>query len=165
LSALTQHPIRRRTTRQVDATWRALAASVAHPTAEQVLGAVQRELPATSRGTVYRNLGKLVADERARVVHGSGRAARVDARLDAHDHFVCTQCTLVADVERPVERRRRAARRVAGHRVDGRMLTYYGVCRGCEVSRPAARGRATVTAHAPRSPRSRGGMRHVRERE
>jgi len=124
--------IRRRTTRQLDATVRVLAASVAHPTAEQVLDGVRREVPAVGRGTVYRILGKLVADGHARVVHGSGRAARYDARLDAHDHFVCTRCTLVADVEQHGARRSPVRARVGGHRVEGRTLTYFGVCRSCE---------------------------------
>jgi Fe2+ or Zn2+ uptake regulation protein len=129
---------RRRTTRQVDATLRALAASFAHPTAEQVLDAVRRELPSIGRGTVYRNLSKLVTDGNARIVHGNGRAARFDARLDVHDHFVCTRCTLVADVERCFERQPRARARVAGHRVESRTLTYFGVCRTGEGGARAA---------------------------
>ena len=57
-----------------------------------------------------------------------------DARLDAHDHFLCTRCTLLLDVEpspaRPAGRPTRT--RVRGHRVDGRVLTYLGVCRACD---------------------------------
>ena len=55
---------RPRATRQLDATLRVLLGSDQHPTAEQVLHAVRAELPAVSRGTVYRNLAKLVATER-----------------------------------------------------------------------------------------------------
>lgn len=124
---------RQRSTRQLDATFRVLLESSEHPTAEQVYRAVRAEIPAISRGTVYRNLGKLVAARRALLVHVHDRCARYDARLDPHDHFLCTRCTLLLDVEgtRAVVRTRRRTR-VRGHRVDGRTLTYFGVCRACE---------------------------------
>ena len=123
-----------RSTRQLDATFRVLFGSREHPTAEQVFRAVRRELPTISRGTVYRNLGKLLAARRVRLVHVHDRCARYDARLDPHDHFLCTRCTMLVDVESaPSSHRRvRPRARVRGHRVEGRTLTFYGVCRGCE---------------------------------
>jgi Fe2+ or Zn2+ uptake regulation protein len=126
---------RPRATRQLDATLRALTESSDHPSAERLFDIVRAELPAVSRGTVYRNLGKLVAAERVRVVHVHGRCSRFDARLDPHDHFVCTRCALLIDVERGDGVTKRVRGRVRGHRVDGRTLTYFGVCRGCESRR------------------------------
>lgn len=125
---------RPRSTRQLDATFAVLLRSREHPTAEQLFHAVRREMPAISRGTVYRNLGKLLWAQRVRVVHVHDRCARYDARLDPHDHFLCTRCTMLLDVEStPAEpQRRRRPGRVRGHRVEGRTLTYFGVCRGCE---------------------------------
>ncbi len=125
---------RQRSTRQLDATFRVLFESREHPTAEQVYRAVRRELPAISRGTVYRNLGKLVSAARVHLVHVHDRCARYDARLEPHDHFLCTRCTLLLDVESrlPAPHRRPSRARIRGHRVEGRTLTYYGLCRGCE---------------------------------
>jgi Fur family peroxide stress response transcriptional regulator len=123
---------RPRATRQLDATLRVLLGSDQHPSAEQVFHAVRGELPAVSRGTVYRNLGKLLASERVRVVHVHDRCARYDARLDPHDHFVCTRCTMLLDVERGQAKVSSGRARVRGHRVEGRTLTYFGVCRRCE---------------------------------
>jgi len=123
---------RPRATRQLDATLRVLFDSREHPTAEQVYQAVRAELPAVGRGTVYRNLQKLLLTGRARLVHVHDRAARYDARLDAHDHFVCTRCALVVDVEPAQRTTPRARKRVAGHRVEGRTSTYFGVCRRCD---------------------------------
>jgi Fe2+ or Zn2+ uptake regulation protein len=125
---------RRRSTRQLDATFRVLFESREHPTAEQVYHAVRRQLPSVSRGTVYRNLGKLVASERVRLVHVHDRCARYDARLEPHDHFFCSRCTMLLDVEiRATARPRRPSRvRIRGHRIEGRTLTYFGLCRGCE---------------------------------
>ncbi|HEY8517166.1 MAG TPA: transcriptional repressor [Candidatus Binatia bacterium] len=123
---------RQRATRQLDATLRVLSASREHPTAEEVYRAVCRELPGVGRGTVYRNLQKLLAAGRARLVHVHDRAARYDARLDPHDHFVCTRCAMVIDVERGREAEPPTRTRVAGHRVEGRTVTYFGACNACE---------------------------------
>lgn len=124
---------RQRSTRQLDATVRVLVDSRAHPTAEQVYHAVRRELPSVSRGTVYRNLGKLLTAERVRLVHVRDRCARYDARLDPHDHFLCTRCTMLLDVDVRPSGRRHPGRpmHLRGHRVEGCTSTYYGVCRGC----------------------------------
>lgn len=138
-----------RSTRQLDATLRALWADARHPTAERVYQAVRAEMPSVSRGTVYRNLHKLLDLGQARLVHVGERAARYDGRLDGHDHFACTRCGLVVDVEQGGGRRESVRGRVAGHRVEGRTLTYFGTCRGCEASvaegraRAAARGRVS----------------------
>jgi Fe2+ or Zn2+ uptake regulation protein len=131
---------RQRSTRQLDATLAVLAESDRHPSAEQVYAAVRARIPAVSRGTVYRNLGKLVAARRVRVVQVHDRAARYDARLDPHDHYLCTRCAMLVDVESP-PRRRRGDARVRGHRVEGRTLTYLGVCRACESARATPQGR------------------------
>lgn len=123
---------RQRSTRQLDATLQALVASTEHPTAEQVFREVRRQVPAISRGTVYRNLGKLIAARRVRLVHVHDRCARYDARLDPHDHFLCTRCTMLLDVESRPRGLRRSRARVRGHRIEGHTLTYFGVCRDCE---------------------------------
>jgi Fe2+ or Zn2+ uptake regulation protein len=123
---------RPRATRQLEATLRVLQSSRQHPSAEQIFHAVRAELPAVSRGTVYRNLSKLLGAERVRLVHVHDRSARYDARLDPHDHFVCTRCTMLLDVECGQAKLGSRRTRVRGHRIEGRTLTYYGVCRECE---------------------------------
>lgn len=131
-----------RSTRQLDEIYRVLCASDAHPTAEQVYRAVRSQMPAVSRGTVYRNLAKLVGGGQVRIVHVHDRCARYDARLDAHDHFFCLGCTLLLDVA-PASSgtdRSRTRSRVRGHRVEGRVLTWLGTCRSCEAAAVAKRG-------------------------
>ncbi len=125
-----------RQTRQLDATFRALRDATDHPTAEQVLTRVRSWLPKVSRGTVYRNLGKLVGDGRVQLVPVD-RAARYDARLDAHDHFVCRVCGAVLDV--PL----RAAGEnppltLDGHIIEAIERTYHGCCRTCAASDPGS---------------------------
>lgn len=121
-----------RTTRQLDATERALCASRTHPTAEEVFDAVRLSIPSISLATVYRNLQKLVAQDRARVMALTDRPARFDGRTDPHDHFVCRRCARVIDVERTVDRAQPRPRRVAGHRVQDLALTYFGSCAACD---------------------------------
>ena len=130
---------RQRSTRQLDATLAVLAASDRHPSAEQVFALVRAQIPAVSRGTVYRNLGKLIATRRARIVHVHDRVARYDARLDPHDHYLCTRCAMLLDVEHRQPPAGNAQRRVRGHRIEARALTYLGTCRSCESA--ATKGR------------------------
>jgi len=132
MAARRPQPVRRRATRQLDATFRVLAESTQHPTAEQVYQAVRADLPAIGRGTVYRNLTKLVSAGSVRLVHVHDRSARYDARLDPHDHFLCTRCAMLLDVERGQSKVRSAGARMRGHRVEDRSLTYFGMCRCCE---------------------------------
>jgi Fe2+ or Zn2+ uptake regulation protein len=131
-----------RSTRQLDAVYRVLCDSDAHPTAEQVYRAVRSALPAVSRGTVYRNLAKLVTAGRVRIVHVHDRCARYDARLEPHDHFLCVGCTMLLDVAptRGAQGRSRTRSRIRGHRVAGRVVTWLGTCRSCDAATAAKRG-------------------------
>jgi len=119
-----------RSTRQLEATYGVLARASDHPSAEAVFRRVRTSLPRVSRGTVYRNLGKLLEEGRIRLVPSPDRRARYDARLDEHDHFVCTSCGAVIDV--PSRSAPRAGVRIEGHLAWEVDQTYRGRCRDCE---------------------------------
>ncbi|MBY0278464.1 transcriptional repressor [Candidatus Binatia bacterium] len=132
-----------RSTRQLDAVYGVLCASTAHPSAEQVFRAVRERIPTVSRGTVYRNLAKLVAAGRVRIVHVHDRRARYDARLDPHDHFQCLACTTLVDVSpsrRTDDVRQPTRAQLGGNRVSGRVVTWLGTCRTCTPTTNARRG-------------------------
>ena len=118
-----------RHTRQLDATYQVLQLAVDHPTADQVLARVRKSLPSVSRGTVYRNLAKLVGDGRLRLVP-VGRVARYDARLDSHDHFMCGDCGAVLDVPLGTAAESTPSS-LGGHAVAGVTRTYHGRCSAC----------------------------------
>jgi Fur family transcriptional regulator, peroxide stress response regulator len=103
-----------------------------HPTAERVHARVRKSIPTVSLGTVYRNLQKLAAQERIRVLHGADRAARYDAVLEEHDHFLCERCGAVTDVS-PVRGLPVASPELAraGYSIRAQRLTFYGVCPRC----------------------------------
>src|SRR5580698_2018360 len=70
-----------------------------HPTAAEILEAVNRVDPRSSRATTYNNLRDLVQAGLVREVAVEGRAARFDAKDTRHHHFICDQCGGVEDLE------------------------------------------------------------------
>lgn len=70
-----------------------------HPTAAEIFEAVNRVDPRSSRATTYNNLRDLVQVGLVREVAVEGRAARFDAKVMRHHHFVCDRCGNVEDME------------------------------------------------------------------
>ena len=70
-----------------------------HPTAAEIFEAVNRADPRCSRATAYNNLRDLVQAGLVREVAVEGRAARFDAKVRQHHHFVCDRCGKVEDLE------------------------------------------------------------------
>lgn len=139
-----------RETRQLRATFDALAGASDHPTTEQVFRRVRRLLPRVSLGTVYRNLEKLRAQGRARVVHIAGGPARYDARIGEHDHFLCEACSAVIDLE-PLRGRADTSRlRRDGFVVHAQSVALYGLCRGCAMSPAPPRRRTSAVSTSRR---------------
>jgi Fe2+ or Zn2+ uptake regulation protein len=120
-----------RSTRQLITTYEVLAAASDHPTAEQILLRVRARLPRVSLGTVYRNLEKLRAQGRLRVVNIGPGVARYDALLTDHDHFFCEACAAVIDVPPPPDQGDVQPLCRAGYVVRVRSVVIYGLCRGC----------------------------------
>jgi Fe2+ or Zn2+ uptake regulation protein len=132
-----------RRTRQLEAVYETVCKALDHPTAEQVYTRVRRRIPSVSLGTVYRNLQKLAAQQRLRVLHLGDRVARYDVMLAPHDHFVCERCATVTDI---VQKRRAPADcshlQRAGFSVRAQDLTFYGICPHCRARTRPARLRA-----------------------
>jgi Fur family peroxide stress response transcriptional regulator len=70
-----------------------------HPTAAEILEAVNRVDPRSSRATTYKNLRDLVQAGLVREVAVEGRSARFDAKGIRHHHFICDRCGNVEDLE------------------------------------------------------------------
>lgn len=70
-----------------------------HPTAAEIFEGVNRLDPRSSRATTYNNLRDLVQAGLVREVATEGRAARFDAKIVRHHHFVCDRCGSVEDME------------------------------------------------------------------
>jgi Fur family transcriptional regulator, peroxide stress response regulator len=102
-----------------------------HATADEIFEALNRRDPRVSRATVYNSLRDLARTGLVRQVPGEGKAARFDAYLQPHHHFVCDQCGEVEDIDWfdiPVSSWKSAVgtRKVREHEV-----VFHGVCASC----------------------------------
>ena len=70
-----------------------------HATADEIFDALNRRDPRVSRATVYNCLRDLSRTGLVREVPGEGKAARYDANLLRHHHFICDVCARVEDIE------------------------------------------------------------------
>jgi len=122
---------RARNTKQLQVVWEAIKDDTSHPTADQVYDKVRRRLPNVSLGTVYRNLQKLVADEKLQILM-LGRSQRFDPLVKRHQHFICEQCGRVFDVLVTGDDEIRPAKLPhTGFKVSSHQLAFYGACRHC----------------------------------
>jgi len=111
-----------------------LAQHSVHATAEEIFHAVNRNDPRASRATVYNNLRSLAKAGLVREVISEGKAARFDANLRRHHHFVCGSCHAVEDVswfDLPLSAGRAA---LGGRQVTDYDVTFRGVCLRCRDS-------------------------------
>ncbi|MBF6620418.1 MAG: transcriptional repressor [Patulibacter sp.] len=120
-----------RVTPQRLALHRILAQSHRHVTAEGLLREASSELPGLALPTVYSTL-ELFADLGVvRRVAAPG-AARYDTDPSPHDHFTCSRCGALIDLDTSASRA--AARKAAeagGHRVDSATVVVSGHCATC----------------------------------
>jgi Fur family peroxide stress response transcriptional regulator len=120
-----------RNTKQLEVIWDAIKDDTSHPTADQVYDKVRGRLPNISLGTVYRNLQKLVADEKLQVLM-LGRSQHFDPLVKRHQHFICEKCGQVFDVLVDTEDEIKPARLPhAGFKITSHQLAFYGACKHC----------------------------------
>lgn len=70
-----------------------------HATVEELWAALNRRHAKASRATVYNTLHALVEAGLVKEFTLDGKAARYDANLQPHHHFVCDSCGSVEDVD------------------------------------------------------------------
>lgn len=69
-----------------------------HPTVEQILEAINQELPIASKASVYSALKTLQKVGLIREVLLQAGVTRYDAKVIPHHHFVCESCGAIADM-------------------------------------------------------------------
>jgi len=120
-----------RNTKQLEVIWEAIKDDTSHPTADQVYARVRERFPNVSLGTVYRNLQKLVADEKLQVLM-LGRSQHFDPLVTRHQHFICEKCGRVFDVLVDTRDEIKPAKLPhAGFKVTSHQLAFYGACKNC----------------------------------
>jgi len=114
-----------------------LAQHTVHSTADEIFHAVNRNDPRASRATVYNNLRSLTKAGLVREVMSEGKAARFDANLRPHHHFMCERCGTVEDIgwfDLPSS----AGRAALGQReISTYEILFRGACVRCRTSQSA----------------------------
>ena len=120
-----------RTTPQRYAVLEHLARRRVHATADEIFLAVNRTDPRASRATVYNSLRSLEKAGLVREVMSEGKAARYDASLHRHHHFVCERCGIVEDIEWFDLPPAAAQAALGGREVRHYDIVFRGVCENC----------------------------------
>jgi len=107
-----------------------LQASVAHPTPDEVLSAVNEKFPMTSRATVYNTLNWLKGAGLVREVFEAG-TVRYDPNTSDHHHFVCRACGKVEDIECDLIGKLQICTLPGNPIVENYEVTVRGVCSDC----------------------------------
>ncbi|MEX2466437.1 MAG: transcriptional repressor [Gemmatimonadota bacterium] len=122
-----------RFTEQRAAVYRYLVGTDTHPTADEVLVAVRRELPTISLATVYKSLETLVGCGLAVKLTYTDNSSRYDGRTDPHHHARCLGCGRVTDLPGELPKREIEAirDRASDFTVVGYRFEVSGYCPAC----------------------------------
>ena len=107
-----------------------LQSAIHHPTAEEVLRAVNEKFPMTSRATVYNTLNWLKGEGMVREVYEGG-IVRFDPNTSDHHHFVCRKCGRVEDVESEMIGSYQFDPSLGNHTVENFEIILRGICSDC----------------------------------
>ena len=104
-----------------------------HPAIEEIYIEVQKEHPAISKTTVYRNLRQLAKDGLIQQVSLPDGLERYDKHTNQHYHFKCIKCDDIFDVE--IEHLADINGRIQkkyGFQVDKHDIVFTGACPKCQ---------------------------------
>ena len=111
-----------------------LMATKENPTADEVYMNVKQEFPNISLGTVYRNLNLLTDIGEAIKISTPNGGDRFDGKLEPHNHFLCTKCGRLLDLELDMQSIDEV-NRLAAENFDGVITSsstlFYGECSDC----------------------------------
>lgn len=122
-----------RMTRQREVVLDELSKTRIHPKADEVYQMVRKKLPHISFGTVYRNLRLLKELGLVRELSFGKNFSRYEAFYENHQHFTCTTCGKVMDIDEPLAVSTSGVT-VKGEKmlVDEYRLEFYGTCSNCQ---------------------------------
>jgi Fur family peroxide stress response transcriptional regulator len=140
-----------RVTPQRMAVHRLLTRDSTHPTAEDVYGRLRRGMASLSFATVYRVLECLEREGFVRRFCSPDGAARYEANMSRHYHFVCRLCGCIIDCEDgPLRELDLPRHGPAGFVPDELEIRILGICSKCRRARRSGR-----PADVKRSPTKR----------
>jgi Fe2+ or Zn2+ uptake regulation protein len=108
-----------------------LARTPVHATADEILAAINRRDPRASRATVYNSLRSLAKAGLVHEVFSDGKAARFDANLHPHHHFICEECGTVEDLAWFDVPRSNSAAAAGLREIRSYQIVFRGACARC----------------------------------
>ena len=102
-----------------------------HPTVEEILVDVNRDLPISSKATVYSALSVLREVGLVREVLLEEGVTRYDAKVEPHHHFCCQTCGAIQDIDWETFSHLELNRLPQGMRVENYEVTVKGKCDRC----------------------------------
>lgn len=118
--------------RQREAIRAYLMASKEHPTAEMVYDNMKRIYPNISLGTVYRNLQLLAGIGQITRLHGVDGMDHFDGRTDRHNHFFCTCCGGIVDLDmESIDDIKEVASKNFPGEIQNYTARFFGLCEDC----------------------------------
>ena len=105
-----------------------------HPTADAVYMHVKKDFPNISIGKIKRNLNLLTDIGEAIKISTPNGGDRFDGRIEPHNHFLCTKCGRLLDLDLDMHSIEEV-NRLAAENFDGRITSsstlFYGECSDC----------------------------------
>lgn len=103
-----------------------------HPTVDDILTEINREIPIASKASVYSALTVLRSVGLVREVLLDEGVTRYDAKVEPHHHFVCECCGQIQDLEWNVFQNLQINPLPTGFRVNAYEITVKGRCDRCD---------------------------------
>lgn len=112
-----------------------------HPDVEAVYTSMRTDLPAISLDTVYRTLHLFANEGLVKILAVPTHRFRFEGRLHEHDHFLCTQCETISDVDcSDLPRLSTPAAVQAFGEVYAQQRVYLGICHTCAAKKVPSDG-------------------------
>ncbi len=110
-----------------------LAASVGHPSVEQVYEQIKTEFPTTSLATVYKTINLLKSMDEVLELGFADMGSRYDgARPYPHPHVICTKCGRIVDPELiSMDDLTLKLEQETGFKITKHQLYFFGECQDC----------------------------------
>lgn len=124
---------RRNNSQKRNAILETIRSTKTHPSAEWVYEQLKEKYPNLSLGTVYRNIAEFKQDGEVCSVAVVNGIDRIDGDCSPHQHFVCSQCGAVEDLDigfQTEDISEQISER-CGAKASKVSLTAYGLCRHC----------------------------------
>lgn len=105
-----------------------------HPSADTVYRHVKEEFPNISLGTVYRNLKLLTEIGEVLKISSPDSVDRFDGFVQPHNHFYCTCCRRILDLDldmEEIDRLNQAAAKNFYGQIESSNTIFYGICENC----------------------------------